>query len=571
VPKPVWIEPPVVPPHLPSLDADPLLDYLLASREISREAVAEFFDPSPRPLPDPYDLPGMDGVVERVRRAIDRRETVALYGDYDADGVCSAAIVTKALWAASGGVLPAMTGLPTREAGYGLNRREIDRFHAGGASLLIAVDCASSDVEHVAYAQSLGMDVVVLDHHAMHGPGPAGAIIGSTRADPAGNQTFCHLPAAGLCLLLATALARAGYDVGSGPGREPMDMIDLAMIAVIADVSDLRDPVTRGIVRDGLRLIRTKPRPGLLALARGLDIDPREIDSRTIGMRIAPPLNAAGRQTSADPSLALLLADDQMSGNPHVVSVISSLNWVRETRAQQKIELMNQLLADPGWEARPVLVFEAEGCPHGIAGTLAGDMVKEVSRPVIVLSPDGDTWRGSARSWGDFDVGGAIRAASDLLLRSGGHRMAAGLSIHKDNVAELRATLEGIAREQGFQPGSGNELVIHADLPVERLALSTLKVIDRLRPFGEGNPEPLLRVKGARLRGVYTMGQQQNHLKLQVATPQGNVSAILWGQAERFSEVDGAQYVDIVGHLKKNEYNGTTTAQMICEDFRVSR
>ncbi len=565
---PEWIDPPVV-PNAPRLHDDPLIHALLAAREVSREAVGDFLDPKSRQLPNPSLLPGMDEAVVRVRAAIDQRETVALYGDYDADGVCSAAIVTLALGAASGGAIPAITALPTRQDGYGLNRAAIDRFHAQGATLLLVVDCGSSDNEHVAYAQSKGMDVVILDHHEMHGPGPEGAIVGSARLQP--GNVYRHLPAAGLCLLMATALARAGYDVGRGPGEDPTHLIDLTMVAVISDVCDLRDPVTRAMVRDGLRLVRTSPRPGLLALARALKLDPREIDSRTIGFRIAPPLNAAGRQSSAEPSLNLLLAQSEERGSPHVSAVLASLEWVRQQRGALRERLMTDLRADPAWRSHPILLFEAADCPHGIAGTLAGDLVKEVGRPVIVLTRDGEIWRGSARSHGDFDIGGALREAAGLLVRTGGHRAAAGLSVHESRLAELRDLLDAIAVGKGYQPSDGGELVIHADLPVDRITLATLSAIDRLRPWGQGNPEPTLRVQRAPIRNVYTMGADKTHLKLLLETPNGDVSAILWGQAERESEARSLRHVDVAGVLKKNSYNGRDSAQLICEDFRAAR
>ncbi|MGI9252911.1 MAG: single-stranded-DNA-specific exonuclease RecJ, partial [Thermomicrobiales bacterium] len=443
--------------------------------------VREFFDPSGRALPEPYLLPGLWDVAGRIGQAIESGERVAFFGDYDADGVTSAAIVTIALRAASRGALPTITALPSREAGYGMNRAALEEFAQAGATLLIAADCGSSDHEHVAIARSLGMDVVILDHHEMHGPGPDGAIVASARLEE--GNLYRHLPAAGLCLLLATALAREGFDVGDGPGNDPVSLVDLAMVGIIADVCDLRDPVNRALVRDGLRQIRRAPRPGLRALIEQMKIAPEKLNSRAIGMQLAPAINAAGRQDLAEPALQLLLSGE-VDSNTHAAAVLGSLAWVRETRAKFKGDLLARLEADGDWRQRLVLVFEAEGCPHGLAGTLAGELVKDVGRPVIVLTPDGEAWRGSARSVSDFDIGGALQASSHLLLRNGGHRMAAGLQVHAGQVDALRASMETIAREKGYVPDDGDGLEIHADLPAERLTLETLRAIDRLRPFG---------------------------------------------------------------------------------------
>ncbi|MCC6314466.1 MAG: DHH family phosphoesterase [Thermomicrobiales bacterium] len=559
-----WIDPPPLPPELPCLHDDPLLHALLAARVADRAAAGRFLDAAMRPLPDPFVLPGMDAAVERVRQAIARKETVAIYGDYDADGVTSAAIAALALRAASGGVVPAAISLPTREWGYGLHGPEIERLAERGVTLLLAVDCGGSDRAEVALARSHGMDVVIVDHHDMPDGAPEGAIVVSTRVRP--GAPYADLSAAGLALLLASGLARHGLDVGNGPGQEPRGLLDLAMIGTVADVCDLRG-ATRAIVRDGLRQMRVQPRPGLLALTKAIGLEPAKLDSRAIGRRIGPAINAPGRAGNPRPALDLLLADDIWTANGHAAEALAALATIRSERARLLERELDRVTTDPDERERPVLVVACDDCPHGIAGTLAGELVKAVQRPVVVLSRDGDFYRGSARSHGEFDMGGALRSAAELLVRTGGHRKAAGLVVHEDRVADLRDWLGRCAAAAGvaaLEPA----IQIDADIALERVALPTIALLDRLRPFGEGNPEPLLRVRGAVADDRRVIGSDGRHLKLRLRGPLGPVDAVGWGMADRLPEIAGAPRLDLVGRLGRNEWNGRRMAQLLLEDLR---
>nr|MBA3416930.1 DHH family phosphoesterase [Chloroflexia bacterium] len=401
-----WIEPAPPPSHLPPLHPDPLLHALLARRVSTPAEAADFLDRSQRPLPDPFALPGMAAAVTRLRCAIEAGETVAVFGDYDADGITSAAIATLALRAASAGALPVLVELPKRTDGYGLNPDAICRFAADGASLLLALDCGSSDHDALALARSLGLDAIVVDHHELHGPPPANATFVSARLDPA--SPYRGLSAAGLALLLATGLARSGLDVGDGPGCDPVGLADLAMIGIVADVSDLRG-VARTIVRDGLRRARTAPRPGLTALLRGMDLDPAKLDSRQVARRVGPALNAPGRRADPTPAFDLLLAGSALGANGYVAEVLAALEWARAERTRHAGEQAARFRASPGWEGRRVAVLAADDCPSGITGSVASHLAADLARPVIVLGRHGDHLRGSARSAGGFDIGSALQ------------------------------------------------------------------------------------------------------------------------------------------------------------------
>ena len=560
-----WIDPVPPSPHLPRFHPDPLLHALLARRVSTPAEAADFLDRSCRPLPDPFALPGMAEAVARLTRAIGTDETVAVFGDYDADGITSAAIATLALRAASAGVLPALVELPTRAAGYGLNPDAIHRFAADGATLLLALDCGSSDHDALALARSLGMDAIVVDHHELHGPPPDGATLVSARLGPA--SPYGGLSAAGLALLLATAMARSGLDVGDGPGRDPVGLADLAMIGIVADVCDLRG-VARAIVRDGLRRTRTVPRPGLTALLKGMDLDPSMLDSRQVARRLGPALNAPGRRADPTPAFDLLMAGSALGANGYVAEVLAALEWARAERTRHAGEQAAQFRDLPGWEGRRVAVLAADECPSGIAGSVASHLAAELARPVVVLGRHGDRLRGSARSFGGFDIGSALQGLSHLLVRSGGHRMAAGLELEAANLERLREALEQAASAAGVEPGPIGVLALDADLPAERIERGTLDLVDGLRPFGEGNPEPLLRVPAATVLDASAFGRDGSHLKIRLRTANGPATAIAWGQADRRREAGPGTAIDLAGRLDRNVWNGRETVRFVAEDFR---
>ncbi|HET7094627.1 MAG TPA: DHH family phosphoesterase, partial [Thermomicrobiales bacterium] len=303
-----WIEPTPASPGAPLLHSDPLVNRILHGVVASAEDAAAFLDPTFRPAPDPFALPNMHDAVARVAAAVRAEEAIAVYGDYDADGVTSTAIVLLALEAASGRRPRAW--LPDREAGYGLHAAAVREIAASGATLLIAVDCGSGDEAEVALARSLGLAVVVIDHHQMHGPPPEGAIVVSPRL--CAEAPYAELSAAGLAYLFAVALTCAGFDLGRGAGREPVRLLDLAAIGLVGDASPMTG-ATRTMVRNGLICLRSSRRPGIQALFQPAKIEPNRIRSADIAMRLAPRINAPGRMATPDLALDLLLAPDEAS------------------------------------------------------------------------------------------------------------------------------------------------------------------------------------------------------------------------------------------------------------------
>lgn len=563
----LWIEPAPLPAGLPAFHDDPLLHAILARRLSSVADAADFLDGRRRAAPDPLRLPGMAEAVDRLAAALRSGEAIGVFGDYDTDGVTSAAIVTLALRAASGGAQPVAVRLPRRPEGYGLSISGVDDLADAGTRLLIAVDCGSKDREAVAHARSRGLDVLILDHHRLTELPPEGALLVSAQLE--GDAPYRELSAAGVAYLLATALARAGFDTSDGPGAEPVSLLDLAMIGLIGDVSPLTG-VNRPLVRDGLRQLRAAPRPGLRALLASAGIDPANLSSGDVAFMVSPRLNAHGRLGDPRPAYELLITQDRDKA-VRLASGAEVANRQRKTM-QERItaEAEAQLEREPDRLSRRVLVFAGEGWEPGIVGLAAGKLVERYDRPAIVLAVEDGIARGSARSIPGFDVTAALLGVSDLLLRHGGHERAAGLALPAANVRELDEALQAIIATTDASPPGPPRLTIDADLPEERLQLGVARMLQDLGPFGEGNPLPLLRVSRIPIRGYSVMGRERQHLKIHTAGRAGLVDAILWGGAARSRELVGARFVDVVGAVETNVWNGTARVQVKLSDFRLS-
>ena len=563
--RPLWIPPDPHPADLPRLHADPLLHAILASRFADPADAADFLDASPRPAPDPHLLPGLTEAVERIAAALRRDEPIGIFGDYDTDGVTSAALLTLALRAASGGDQPVAVRLPLRREGYGLSMRGVEDLAAAGARLLIAVDCGSKDHAAVARADELGLDVIILDHHRIVEPPPERALVASAQLVEDGPYRI--VSAAGLAYLLATALALAGFDTGGGPGREPTSLLDLAMIGIVGDVSPLTG-VNRALVRDGLRRLSERPRPGLRALCEVARVDLSALTSTNVAYQISPRLNAPGRL--GDPWLAyeLLLAPDRATAL-RLAEHAEAANQRRKLLQERILRDVDSILAaNPGQLDRRVLVLAGSGWEPGIVGLAASKLAERYDRPVVVLTVTDNVAHGSARSVPGFDLTSALSAAARLLTRHGGHERAAGLALDVAAIEHLDDALQEAIAASPAEPPRPPRLRIDADLEPERLSLQVARLLQELAPFGEQNPVPLLRVSRLPIRGYSTMGRENQHLKIHTSGPAGSVDAILWGGAARSRELLGARAVDIVGVLEANIWNGHARLQVRLSDFR---
>ena len=550
---------------LPEFHSDPLIHAILARRLADAAEAADFLNADERTAPDPHLLPGMTEAAERIAGALRRGEPIGVFGDYDTDGVTSAALLTLALRAASGGAQPIAVRLPRRREGYGLSKTGVEDLAAAGARLVAAVDCGSKDHEAVDRARQLGMDVVVLDHHRITDAPPAHAIVASAQLRE--DAPFANVSAAGVAYLLATALARDGFDSGDGVGREPTSLLDLAMIGLVGDVSSLSG-VNRALVRDGLRRLRLDPRPGLRALCDCAGIDARTLSSTEIAFQVSPRLNAPGRLDDPRPAYELLVTRDRREAE-RLAEQAEQANQRRKLLQDRVVrDIESELDAHPSRLDRRVLVFSGSDWQPGIVGLAASKLAERHDRPVIVLTVSDGVAHGSARSVRGFDITSALSAAKSLLIRHGGHERAAGLALDAAKIAELDDVLQGaIADSTANLPGPPR-IMIDADLEPARLKLDVARLIQTLGPFGEGNPVPMLRVLRVPIRGYTAIGREKQHLKILIAGQAGPVEAILWSGASRSQELIGARHIDLVGVLETNVWNGAARVQMRLSDFR---
>lgn len=565
--RPVWIEPEPISRTAGwnILDPNPLVSAILYRRGLRKPAEAHaFMHPAQQPLPDPDRIPHMDAAVRRILRAISNRETIAIFGDYDADGVTSTAILASALRTAltAGNII---TRLPSRAEGYGLNRSAIAEFKAAGASLVIAADCASSDHTHAAHVIDEGMDLIIVDHHHMAEPGPENAITVSPQlgSDP----TLHDLTAAGVAYLLVAAIAATGQDVSPTFGTDPTPYLDLAAIGTVADVAPING-INRSLVVRGIEAMRNGARAGINALISESALERQHVTAESISFQLAPRLNAPGRLESPDIALELLLAPDLTTARP-LASQVEDLNRRRKARGTEILaEAWSAFCQTPGWEDRPVLAVQSHRWEPGLIGAVASRLVEEVRRPVFLFHERDGVLSGSARSVAGFNLMTALEAGAPILTRFGGHSLAAGLALESKHLADLEEYLAAAIREQGVSIPIPHQLAIDAVLPPEYMTIGTPRELARMEPFGRGNERPILLVRGAELLRYSTFGGDQRHLRMNARAHGRQFEAVFWGAAWRSGELVGVRNVDLVGRLEINRWNGNERLQMIVEDVR---
>jgi single-stranded-DNA-specific exonuclease len=451
---------------------------------------------------DPFELAGMDGVCETVLGHVARGSKIVVHGDYDVDGVCSTALLVRALRRL--GAEPAWH-VPSRDDGYGLSLATVERLAARGTGLLITVDCGITSAAEVDAALAHGVDVLVTDHHR-----PAERL----PACPVVHPAVCGYPCADLCATgvaykLAEALVRsAGSDLAALE-----EDLDLVALATVADVVSLLGE-NRRLVREGLRELARTRKPGLRALMRVARVQPGAVDAHALGFRLAPRINAAGRLSRADAALELLLTEDER----RAAEIADELDLMNRERQDTETRILFAAEAERTAQAdAPAYVLAGEGWHPGVIGIVASRMVERHHRPCVLIALDGDSGRGSGRSIPAYDLHAGLASCSAHLSRFGGHRAAAGLEIEaaaldafrRDFVAHAAATL------------SPDDLVpverVDAVVGAEALGIALAEELGRLGPFGHGNPAPTLLVPAARVTGVRSMGDEGQHARFTLA------------------------------------------------------
>ena len=543
----------------------PIVARLLCQRGLGDPDQAHrFLNPSLDQLHDPMRLADMPRAVERIHAAIERRERIAIHGDYDVDGITSTVILRRTLELLGGDVIHF---IPERlKDGYGLQPAAIDRLHAEGVSLVVSVDCGIRGAEAARRANELGVDLIVTDHHEPDTElPPALAVINPKRHDCAYPDK--NLAGVGVALKLVQALCRRSGRESWLPG-----FIKIAAIGTLADVVPLVGE-NRVIAKLGLdQLSRGPHKVGLRSLLDVAGLTGKAIDSFHISFMLAPRVNAAGRMSTPDIATRLLLASDEAMGE-EARGLALQLDGENVKRQEEEAGILaaarKVVQTDPEVGAHTVLVVAGEGWHRGVIGIVASKLVDAFHRPAIVLSVDDDgIAHGSCRSIPGFDMLGALERCAHLFIRFGGHRQAAGLTMEASRVRELRAAVNDVAAETLGPEDLMPRLRIDGDLDFRSITGSVASGVAALAPFGAGNPRPIFAARGVEVvDGPRKL--KERHLKMALKQEGRIFRAIAWRAAERHDYVtEHRTALDVAFSLDQNQYNGETYVELTLADIR---
>lgn len=542
----------------------PMIARIFAARGFANPGeVQEFIAPALARTHDPFLLKGMEAATDRVLRAIERREPIVVYGDYDVDGITSTAILIHVLKHLSAEVRPY---IPHRMSeGYGLGESAIRQLASEGAKLIITVDNGTTAIEEIAVACSLGVDVIVTDHHE---PGaelpPAFALINPKQAGC--EYPFKELCGAGIAFKFAHALLRRA---GADPEVSRTflrSLLDFVALGTVADVVPLRGE-NRCFVTHGMQTLRTGGRLGIQCLYEVMGLGVAEIQADRIAYTIAPRLNAAGRTEHAEYALDLLLSDDPKEAR-ELAGLLERFNEDRRRIEQEMTEDAFGLIDED--EDAPVIVVGREGWHHGVVGIVASRLLERYYRPVIVLGIDGDTAKGSARSIRGFDVHAALESCRDHLDQFGGHTMAAGLRLRADGVDGFRSAIQDYAREKLAPEDLVPKFTIDTLAGPEELTAENIRALEGMSPFGPGNPKPLLEIDGLNLVEE-PRALKGKHLKLHLAGPGGtSIWAIGFSLGDRIESLRRRhRQLRLVATPVINNWGGRSRVELEIKDFMV--
>jgi single-stranded-DNA-specific exonuclease len=562
-----------------ALRVSPLLAQCLLNRGLRDPALIDrFLEPRLKNLADPFLLPNMTRAVERLFAAHRLNELVVVFGDYDVDGVTSTALLLEVLrplgWKVE-------YYLPHRiDEGYGLSADAVENcLKKIPAKLLLAVDCGSTSVETIKMIGNWGVDVIVLDHHQISDPSPPALALvnpqlvsSSIPKQPPGSsqdgKDFRELCSVGLAFKLAHAILKHGREAGI-PGAQEFDLrplLDLVALGTIADLVPLTGE-NRILTAAGLSRLRTSKRPGLEALKRVSQCQPN-LGVHEVAFQLAPRLNASGRLESAEQSMDLLLA-----GNPaDALSIAQKLDSQNRQRQTIERDISKQVIAAVEAKFKPevdFVIIEGNSQWHiGVVGIVAARVLQQFYRPTIIFGGDGEHWRGSGRSVPGFDLAEALRNCGDLLVRHGGHAMAAGVTLEPRNLEALCLRLNELARQkfrtQELQP----ELRLDAEVGLEEITIQSVASLRKLHPLGQGNPALHFVARDMNHhRPLERLGAEKQHVKMWLTDGTTTHEAVWWGAGQESLPVGK---FDVAFAPEINQYNGQSSVQLKVLDWRAA-
>lgn len=513
---------------------------------------------------NPFHLADIGKAVGRIRQALKTGEPIVVYGDFDADGVTSTALMVEGLYAL--GAKHVRPYIPNRvDEGYGLNTEAIDRLRAEGYTLMVTVDCGIRSIEEVEYAQRRGIDVIVTDHHSLAQDlplPPAHAVINCKR--PGYPETM--LAGVGVAYKLIEALVQAEERNGRS-GRPDVDLeslLDLVAIGTVADLMPLNSLENRSLVARGIDVLRRAQRPGVRALLEVSNVAPERVDSGTIGFALGPRINAAGRLASAMDAYELLTAKTYDEAVP-LAERLQTLNVLRQEKTRAAQDVIRTQIGDITDE--PLIFASHPSLESGIVGLVAGRMVEEYFLPAIILERGDHESRASCRSIPQFDITSALDQCADMLVRHGGHALAAGFTVRNENLPALREKLTDLAREAL----SGHEIspAIEIDdvIDVHHVAEELVAELSQLEPCGNANRQPVFAIRRAHIIDKAAVGKEKKHLKLRIARAgREALDAIGFNLGPMLGSLNG--FADLAFTLEMNEWRDRRSVQLKLEDVQ---
>jgi single-stranded-DNA-specific exonuclease len=544
-------------PDLPSLVVQ-----LLLNREIDQPGAARDFLAGRVTDHEPFLMRGMDEAVARLRQAIRRGEKIAVYGDFDTDGVTATALLVQTLSALEAQVEPY---IPHRvDEGYGLNLDALRSLYRKGVRVVVTVDCGIRSTDEVEKA-SKGLDLIVTDHHTVGTElPPAVAVINPKQ--PNCPYPFKDLAGVGIAFKLAQRLLQVQGRMKQNCELTEESLLDLVALGTVADLAPLLGE-NRSLVKRGLEALNEPVRPGVEALMADAGLRRAEVDATAIAFRLGPRLNAAGRIDTAMLAYQLLTSQDPLETR-ELADKLGKLNQRRQELTEQTVAAAEAQVQADDPDAHLYLAASKDFLP-GIVGLAASRLTEAYYRPSVVVELGDQESRGSCRSISEFDITKALEECEDLLVRFGGHAAAAGFTVATEKLGLLRQRLQAIAAERLAEVEMRPTLDIDVEMPLEEVDWATHALLSQIEPCGVDNPQPVLLSRGVEVRGRRAIGSEQKHLKLTLRDGRGVAwDAIFFRQGELFSQVPTR--IDVAYTLEVNEWNHRRRLQLNVQDLKTA-
>lgn len=549
-------------------DISPVTARIIRNRDIEDEAAFDrYLNGSLEDLYSPGLLPDMEEAVKRIRRAVKEKRRLRIVGDYDIDGVCATAVLYKGfarIGADADYVIPERI-----RDGYGINEQIIEAAAADGIETLVTCDNGIAAISQIARAKELGLEVIITDHHDIQTDGetgadlmpPADAIVNPKRRDS-------RYPWPEICgAMVAFKLIGALYDSYGIDRQEWLELLEFAAVATVGDVMKLKDE-NRIVVKEGLKRLACTGNPGLKSLILKNAIDPANISAYHIGFVLGPCLNASGRLQTAELAVELLLCGDPARAD-EIAEELKELNDKRKAMTQENVEAAADQV-EKELSRDKVLVIFLPDCHESLAGIVAGRIRERYNKPVFVLTRAEGCAKGSGRSIEAYHMFHALVEVKDLLLKFGGHPMAAGFSLEESDIGEFRRRLNENAEDRLTEDDFIPRVWIDAAMPFEYVTEELIGDLERLEPFGQGNEKPQFAQKSMTVRSVRVMGRNRNVVRLSLANERGFfMDGIIFGDGDAFLEEMGRRRgIDIIYYPTVNEYNGNRTLQVVVKAWK---